>query len=115
MFSDGELPRTEHLAHSRPRAERTQRQLHSGLVALIEGNLLYDGSSGTAAYEAIASNLDTAAEARQENLDVSTREFDEQYAAERAEEKAVDVDPGATRTPTTPMLAVLRVILVPKG
>ena len=99
MFSDGELPRTEHLAHSRPRAERTQRQLRPGLVALKEGSHLYDGSSGRAAYEAIASNLDTATEARQENLDVSTREFDEQYTAERAAEKAVDVQPGAAQTP----------------
>ena len=66
-----------------------------------------DGSSGPAAYEAIASNLENAA-AWQENVDVSTKEFEEQYAADRAADKA-------TRTPTTPMLTVLLVILVPKG
>jgi hypothetical protein len=62
---------------------------HGGsLVHLNEGSAVYDGNSGTAAHEEVLANLRNASEAWQQNVETATREFEEQYEAERAAEAA---------------------------
>jgi hypothetical protein len=62
---------------------------HGGsLTALNEGSLVYDGRSGTSAHEAVLANLRDASRAWQQNVQETTREFEEAYEAERAAEEA---------------------------
>ena len=62
---------------------------HGGsLVHLNEGSAVYDGSGGTPAHRDVLANLRNASEAWQQNVETSTREFEEQYEADRAAEAA---------------------------
>ena len=62
---------------------------HGGsLVHLNEGSAVYDGSGGAGAHRDVLANLRNASEAWQQNVETSTREFEEQYEADRAAEEA---------------------------
>ena len=62
---------------------------HGGsLVHLNEGSAVYDGSGGAGAHRDVLVNLRNASEAWQQNVETSTREFEEQYEADRAAEAA---------------------------
>ena len=58
------------------------------LVQLNEGTAVYDGATGTSSHQAVLANIRNASGAWQQNVETASREFEEQYEADRAAEAA---------------------------